>query len=1311
MPVITMPDGQNVAFPDDMPRGQIDNLIRQRHPELFEDPRTGSSASVDTAAEQSNPVDVGRSLQVGAQATGKGLLHAVLGLPDLAAGFSNALLGAVDFGAEQLGGNVDFRFGIPSNDVLALADKGAEKLGISDLIIRDKDLTPSERFATGAIDFGTAALAGGGAVSKLAEKGVTKGAPLVDNLIQGLNRGMTPGKVRPQLGNAVAGLSSGAAVETGKEHLPQVFNDPTYGPVAQVLAAVLGGVGGAGVFTAGDAALSAAGRGAKAFTGQNLERGLPMNAATGRPFTKTEMDAAALSAQASASHPNTAAANIGEAAADLRQFNPDGTALPPTGALSKDVGFAMAENARRVKDPVPFVEQEQRTQSIARQAVEDLAPRTDVRTERNPVTRQETGTVPDTMRAGLREMEERAVRTRVETEGPRRIAAEEDRLGRPLTETEQRDIVREVQSESATPQAVAGLQRETGRAPTVEDRADVVADAFIPKGRRSEEAPARAFTDRAEQIPGERQAVAQDRIESAQGNIDAVNRTRTADAEPVRAAAGLRDEAARGIDDAAIEGNLRPNTSESSRRFANADPDKRARVDVDSLIDVARRVEQRLGDLNTPDRILPRGLLARIRNTTELDEDGNPTGPSETTIGDLVEAVPEISKTADMASKTDKPVLARNLRELREGINRIIDEAAEANNLDTGRSARIARANEQGFRGVGYRVESDQTAFRDAGGSDLDGAVILTSSQARARELSGVRRPTRLRVRIDPQRDVVNVRERGEPAPYDLDRIMEIATQARADGRDAVVIRGMRGSPSDTSARPPDQTVVFNQSAMREEGDAFHPTAAGRGGERASDPIVNDPQRRATGEAAARAVEARNFNRDTVQRDFGSGEAEKLRRDFNRDRVDRSNAPPSQTAPRMLQPGKPERAAQLRQIIDNSATPEAGREATRTFLMSDMARAGILDTRTNVIRPDALRRWRDRWGDSLEAAPGFRDQINGLLDRARRGERLTGQFAADLRQAENALTTAQKNSGALGLVIGRNPVNAVRKIFSPDGDPERAMDEILATVGSNARAKAGLKTAIRDFFIEQKTNNAPHKTSDGKDPVNFAQLNDLFKTHEKTLAKIFSPNEMQSLRVAHKFLEPLKQAELQGTRGAATGERNAAFWKAAEIGLKAKYGILKGGGVLRTLKLWADTMPSNKAAVDQLTRQMTFDPELAQHLLTRKLGDVNTAQWNAKLNRLLSLDLGIREQDNLAVPEPTGPEQEGSTSGGDPLPAADRAEIEFRSQGEKLKAIDDAVDALNEAGDADTADEIERLFNAGEIEKALEMALRAKRSQ
>jgi hypothetical protein len=377
--------------------------------------------------------------------------------------------------------------------------------------------------------------------------------------------------------------------------------------------------------------------------------------------------------------------------------------------------------------------------------------------------------------------------------------------------------------------------------------------------------------------------------------------------------------------------------------------------------------------------------------------------------------------------------------------------------------------------------------------------------------------------------------------------------------------------------------------------------------------------------AGRRAAEAQRIYSEEFAPVWNVGpgdEARRFRRDVNSDRLGRTLSPPSGTAGRFLVPGQPEKAESLRRIFETLPDRAAAEAQARRFLVSDLAESGVADAGQGALRPDAIRRWRDRWGNTLDVVPGLRDEIADLLRRGKEDEMRSGKLAREVKAAESRFDDAVRNKGALGLALGKDPINAVSSIFgSPD--PERAMAAIVGQIQNNKRAFDGLKASVVDYLTDQTTTAALQRTADGSRPVDFARLEDVFNRHEKTLANVFSADEMHSLRQAHRLLKPQQAVKLPGgSPSFHESEKSKQAWRLLEGGLKAKWGVLKGGGLLRTVRIFVEALPNKDQAVQDLIVRFHFDPELAQHLLTRAVEI--TPQWNAKLNRLLATLAGAR---------------------------------------------------------------------------------------
>jgi hypothetical protein len=375
-----------------------------------------------------------------------------------------------------------------------------------------------------------------------------------------------------------------------------------------------------------------------------------------------------------------------------------------------------------------------------------------------------------------------------------------------------------------------------------------------------------------------------------------------------------------------------------------------------------------------------------------------------------------------------------------------------------------------------------------------------------------------------------------------------------------------------------------------------------------------------------RAADAQRIYREEFAPTWNVGpgdEATRFRRDVNVDRNARTQSPPSATAGRFLRPGQPEKAASLQRIIATLPDQSAAQKEARQFLVADLAESGAIDPARGHLRPDALRRWSNQWGASLDTVPGLKVEVDDLLAKTDAAALQSGRLANDIRAAEMKLDDTIKNKGALGLVLGKDPINAVGAVFN-SGDPETAMKDILREVGTNMRAKDGLQAAVVDYVTQKTTQPAVQKTADGSRPVDFGRLENLFNRHEKTLATVFSPEQMNALRRAHKLLKPQNAIKQTGAAGSLyENKKSEHAWMMLEGGLKARYGVLKGGGILRTVRIFVSTLPNRDEAVRDIVLRMHFDPELAVHLLGRNV-PVSDPVWNAKLNRLLAVAAGGR---------------------------------------------------------------------------------------
>ena len=126
---------------------------------------------------------------------------------------------------------------------------------------------------------------------------------------------------------------------------------------------------------------------------------------------------------------------------------------------------------------------------------------------------------------------------------------------------------------------------------------------------------------------------------------------------------------------------------------------------------------------------------------------------------------------------------------------------------------------------------------------------------------------------------------------------------------------------------------------------------------------------------------------------------------------------------------------------------------------------------------------------------------------------------------------------------------------------------------------------------------------------------------------------MNALRQAHKLMAAEAKLDVRATAGSNTFDKEMAGRKQMadqrqrllEGALKARYGVLKGGGIFRTINVFLASLPDNTKGMQDILFEMQFNPDLAKHLLTRKVKDVGSPTWNARLNALMAAATGGRD--------------------------------------------------------------------------------------
>lgn len=343
---------------------------------------------------------LGRSLMLGAQAAGRGLVEAALSPVDLAARAANFPLMMADAAADQFGGRVPFRFGEDLGDRAAnTAGKVAESVGLELAQpegIREKAIYEATRFGAGAAGTSSALKTLSDRLARIVPTPTVPGAPAASQPAAqpigfGMDALLAPYKgsgARVIIGDTAAGAGGGAFLAGSREYTPKEWRDAgggLGGVMADLFAQLAGGTaGGISAEIARGLPVSAGRRIANSLTDTNF----PVDPETGVPFRRGQVQRAAKDYQADTTDPAQAAANI---ARETDYYRSEGLPVPTSGLMSDDLGLAGVERGQRDKlsvkplvrdqDATPeakrtynFVERDNALQTQAVQEVDALTP-------------------------------------------------------------------------------------------------------------------------------------------------------------------------------------------------------------------------------------------------------------------------------------------------------------------------------------------------------------------------------------------------------------------------------------------------------------------------------------------------------------------------------------------------------------------------------------------------------------------------------------------------------------------------------------------------------------------------------------------------------------------------------------------------------------------------------------------------------------------------------------------------------------------------------------------------------------------------
>ena len=361
------------------------------------------------------------------------------------------------------------------------------------------------------------------------------------------------------------------------------------------------------------------------------------------------------------------------------------------------------------------------------------------------------------------------------------------------------------------------------------------------------------------------------------------------------------------------------------------------------------------------------------------------------------------------------------------------------------------------------------------------------------------------------------------------------------------------------------------------------------------------------GEAMAAA--RTNFT-ERVAPNFREGTGGEVNKQMRRD----ANLRPSETADTFL--SRPEDAADLMRIARLGGNEAAVTANARTWVMDKLAQRGI--ARDGEIDPAKLASWRNRNQETLDQIPGLSAEINDMVRQARRGQTIAADRGDALLTAQRGQTEAERriSQGPLGAVAGKDAPSAVATVFG-SGNPERSMRELMRTVGANPQGRLDMQAAVAEHFAKKVSGVAPANVSEGTQNVNFAQLVKEFNKHERALAAVYSPAEMNTLRQAQAQLEPLTKRAGQATVGSITAEGKG-IADLLEPGIRLMHGALQGGAEVKKIRILERLISSSTVPqANRLSALAMFDPEIAKVLLTRDVKEMQTPLWNKKLQKVI----------------------------------------------------------------------------------------------
>lgn len=331
----------------------------------------------------------------------------------------------------------------------------------------------------------------------------------------------------------------------------------------------------------------------------------------------------------------------------------------------------------------------------------------------------------------------------------------------------------------------------------------------------------------------------------------------------------------------------------------------------------------------------------------------------------------------------------------------------------------------------------------------------------------------------------------------------------------------------------------------------------------------------------------------------------------------------------------PRAVEDLGRIVQVAKDPREAQSAVRRYVTADMAGSVIdADGAVNIPR---LRAWIDH-RSALLNDPRFAEigrEVQSVLQQAVNNERTAAGLKREVEQAAQALrqaegtrdtTLARIDKSALRILLDNDPQQAARRVLASN-DRAAAAREITERLGGDEAALAGWKKIMADE-VRRRVQTTRMTDTDTRE-IGLAQLIRQVDEMRPVLTEVFSPEEMNRLMQARRLLEPYQNLSARATAGSNTYDKAMQdVWGTVSLVNRVLFGVLKGGGVTRTMKdAYGRFGASDQKAVEDLLTRMMTDPAVAGHLLTRNVRDVGSDDWNRTLLRLLALQEGGTDTD------------------------------------------------------------------------------------